>query len=262
MAVTTSPTPFGGVLTSAIIFGINVLVFYLHDRLAASHARSLEAALYAQEREYYLTQCRMMQESLEQTRSVRHDMITHFAALRGITAKNRDEEAAVYLDKLLADTDQVQAYSDTGNVVFDSIINYKLKNAEQHNIKPDIRLRIPPSLDIDPPDIAAILGNLLDNALHATARVPEKTIKLDIEYSRQALFMLVENTFDGIVNYPQGIAEKRLPVSSKPSGGHGLKNILRAVEKYNGLLDITHNESVFSVTVFLYIKDSAAFAPE
>ncbi|MCL2193535.1 MAG: response regulator, partial [Treponema sp.] len=44
LAVTTNPMTFGGVLTSAIIFGINVIVFYLHDRLAAAHARNLETA--------------------------------------------------------------------------------------------------------------------------------------------------------------------------------------------------------------------------
>jgi len=50
LAVTTDPTPFGAVLTSAIIFGINVIVFYLHDRLSAAHARNLETALHEREK--------------------------------------------------------------------------------------------------------------------------------------------------------------------------------------------------------------------
>ena len=61
-----------------IIFGINILVFYLHDRLSASHARNLETALYEQEKDYYLAQIRTMQESEERARAVRHDRDASF----------------------------------------------------------------------------------------------------------------------------------------------------------------------------------------
>jgi len=255
LAVTTNPTPFGAVLTSAIIFGINVIVFYLHDKLAASHAARMEAALAAQEKDYYLAQCRMMQESSEQTKAARHDMISHLAAIKGFVSQNKTAALGDYLDTLLGGISAAKPYSDTGNIAFDSIINYKLKNAREENIKTDIRLTIPPAINIDLADTSIILGNLLDNALDAAAKVPEKEISLDIEYSRQTLFIHVKNTFDGTVAYSSesGAAEKRI-ASRKSGGGLGLKNIRSAIAKYNGHMETTHDGGVFSVTVMLYVK--------
>jgi len=36
--------------------------------------------------------------------------------------------------------------------------------------------------------------------------------------------------------------------------GHGLKNIACAVEKYDGYMDITHENKTFTAVVFLYIS--------
>lgn len=92
------------------------------------------------------------------------------------------------------------------------------------------------------------------------AFVEEKIIKLDIEYSRESLFIQVENSFDGIVLYAKdGRKEKDCILTRKgDEHGHGLKNIQKSVEKYNGYIDINHQANVFSVTVFLYVDDATA----
>jgi len=243
-----------------ILVGINVLVFYLHDTLSSTYESRLQLELHAQERKYYLSQCEMMQESVEQTKSVRHDMVNHFAVLKGLAEQIKAGNIVEHLNGLLADASRAKAYSNTGNVAFDSIINFKLRNAKRENIKPDIHLCIPQTLNVETSDVAAILGNLLDNALDAVARVEEKKIKIDIEYSRGTLFILIENAFDGVVETVQedGARENRL-VTRKTGGdhGHGLRNIRRALEKYDGHMDIAIERNVFSVTVLLYVSANA-----
>jgi len=116
-------------------------------------------------------------------------------------------------------------------------------------------------------DIAVILGNLLDNALEAVANAPEKLITLDIEHSRQTLFIKAKNTFDGIVAYAaENPRPQDLPLTRKTTGssggstagshGHGLKNIARAVAKYDGRMNIAHEGGFFSVAILLYVKAS------
>jgi len=244
-----------------VMFGISAFVFYLLDRISASHAARLEAALHAQEKDYYAEQCRLMQESMGQMKSIRHDIKLHLAAINGFTAEYNAVKIRDYIAGLLDGISGAETYSDTGNTAIDSIINYKLKNAKQENINLDIRLLVPPDISIEASDLTAILGNLLDNALAATAAVPEKKIKLDIEYSRQTLFIKVENTFDGVVRYAAESAggEKGIAggfASRKTGGEHGqgLANIARAVEKYNGSLRITHDGGIFAVTVLLFTE--------
>jgi len=256
LAVTTNPTTFGGILTSAIIFGINVIVFYLHDRLSAAHARNLEAVLYEREKDYYLAQIRTMQESEERARAVRHDIKSHWATLKGLAGKIDAGEITDYLDALFDGAADPETRCDTGNVAIDSVVNYKLKNAERDGIGLDLDLRVPRDLNVDAPDLAAILGNLLDNALEAVARVEDKRISLEIEYARRNLLIRVENTFDGeiVQTRGRGAAEGRL-LSRKPGGGHGLglRNVRRALEKYDGHLEIAHGDGVFTAKVLLYV---------
>ena len=53
--------------------------------------------------------------------------------------------------------------SSTGNVVLDSIINYKLHDIDKKEIDLDYNASIPVDLFFDVSDLTIIMGNLLDN---------------------------------------------------------------------------------------------------
>jgi len=246
-----------GINTISHWMGISILTFYLYNTISGAFESKLKSALHAQEKDYYFTQCQLMQDSVENIKSIRHDMKFHLAVARDLTANNRADEATDYLNNLLGNIEKNEIYSNTKNIAFDSIINFKLNNSEQENIQLDIRLLIPPSLNIEVADIVTILGNLLDNALDAVSKVDNKMIKLDIEYSRESLFIQVKNTFDGVVNYADCTnGEEKRVLTRKNSGehGHGLRNIRKSVEKYNGHIDISHDDNIFSVGMFLYLE--------
>jgi len=101
-----------------------------------------------------------------------------------------------------------------------------------------------------------IAGSLLNNALEAVAKVDEKAIKLDIEYSKESLFIRVENTFDGEIKCEKGKNDAMKVIASRKDGdnhGYGLKNIRKSVEKYNGHVGISYKGNIFSVGVLLYM---------
>ncbi|MCL2841755.1 MAG: GHKL domain-containing protein [Defluviitaleaceae bacterium] len=240
------------------IFGINFLIFYLYDTLSAVYEDKLASALHTQEKEYYFAQCQLMQESAEQVKTIRHDMKFHLATARDFTANNKASEATDYLGSLLDDINTGEVYSNTGNIAFDSIINYKLKTAAEDNIKVEIDVLVPKNLNIDTVDVVIILGNLLENALEAVTKVDDKVIKLNIEASKGNLFIKVDNAFDGEVKYAKGKNGAEKVIATRKDGdnhGYGLKNIRKAVEKYNGHLDITHDDGVFSVGVLVFAED-------
>ena len=109
-------------LTSSIIFGINVFVFYMRDRLSAAHVRSMEAALHEREKDYYLAQIRTMQESADQVKGIRHDMKNHLAAINAYAMENKGAQIAAYINALHSDIEETALHSNTGNIAFDSII--------------------------------------------------------------------------------------------------------------------------------------------
>jgi len=238
--------------------GIILVFFYLYNILSKTFEETLTSALHSQEKEYYFAQCQLMQESVEQVKSIRHDMKLHLAAIRDYTAHDKANEATNYLDSLLDDIGESEIYSDTGNIAFDSIINFKLKDVLSNHIDLQIKIFVPPQLNIEVSDIVTILGNLLDNAFDAVAKVEGKRIKLDVESSKGSLFIKIDNTFDGEVKYADSAGSTKQVIISRKGGdshGYGLKNVLRIVEKYDGHMDISHEDNIFSVGILLYVDD-------
>ena len=236
------------IASTIVVLGINILIFYFLDFFSQSYETKLSVALHAQEKEYYYTQCNIMQESIDNVKSIRHDLKLHLTALQKFTSGNK--EATDYLNQLLGDIEQSEIYSDTGNIAFDSIINFKLRNAKTENINVYTEIFIPQKINIETADVVTILGNLLDNAIEAVAKVNNKKIKLNIKYDKGCLLINADNTFDGTINYDN--KKTIISIKNESDHGYGLKNIRKAIEKYNGHIDITHDNNVFSVGILLY----------
>ncbi|MCL2456522.1 MAG: GHKL domain-containing protein [Defluviitaleaceae bacterium] len=227
-----------------------VMFFSLHDTAAGAQEEKIKFALQAQEKEYYFSQCRLMQESVEHIKSIRHDMKLHLSTAKDFAEKNQPQAAAEYLNFLLGDIKKSETYSETGNIAVDSIINFKLNSAAIDDL--ELRLLIPRHVNIEVADIITILGNLLDNALEAASKTAKKKLKLDIEYSRGNFFIQIENSFDGKIKFAN---ENFLTTKIGNNHGYGLKNIRRSLEKYNGHMEISHEKNIFSVTAMLYVNE-------
>lgn len=237
----------------AALFLINVLIFYLYDSLAATYADRLKSRLNEKEKEYYYSQCELMCESMEDLRAFRHDIKNNLFVLDSYIREDQCKEAGEYLHGLIGEISVTADYSDTGNIAFDSIINYKLRKAAEYNAELEIHVSVPRNLDIDVVAVVAILGNLLDNAVDAVVKTGSGKIRLDVEYNKGRIFIYLENTYDGRINCKNG---EILTTKSGSGHGYGLKNVRKALEKYNGCMDIEYNGELFSVDILMYVKPS------
>jgi len=149
-----------------IIFLINILTFYLHDSLSEAYSDKLESTLLTQEKEYYYSQCELMRETTEEIKSFRHDVKNHLSVVCEYVKGGNTDEALVYLSKLIGNVSVDKNYSETGNIAFDSVINYKLRNAKADGIELSVSVSVPLDLNIEVFDVVTIVGNLLDNAVN------------------------------------------------------------------------------------------------
>jgi len=236
--------------------GTIFLIFFLYHTISSVNNEKLKSELATREREYYYTQCALMQESVDKMKEYRHDVKLHLAALKNFTADNK--EAENYLDNLLGGVEKSEVYSDTGNIAFDSIINFKLKDVLTNHINLQLKIFVPPALNIEIFDVVTILGNLLDNAFEAVANNEDKMIRLNIEVNKGVLFIKVDNTYDGIVKYANNTDDTKSVIATRKDStdhGYGLKSIQKSVDKYDGQMDISHDENMFSVGILLYVGD-------
>ena len=252
IVATTNINRLSVILAITGIFLCNILIFYLYDSLARAYSGQLETALLTKEREYYYNQCGLMQDSMEYIQSFKHDITNHLLAASEYIKHGQSEQAAEYLGKLIGNVGKDKTYSDTGNIAFDSIINYAFKDAEEKGMAVTCTITVPKELGVDAVDVVTILGNLLDNAVSAAANVMDGSINLRVNYGKGRLSIIIENTYAGKIIYQDGkIVSAKRDVGD--GHGYGLKNVQQAVEKYDGDMDISHTDTLFSVNVLLFI---------
>jgi len=234
-----------------MLFGINLSAVYFHDIISKAFEDRYKAILDAKGKEYYISQCEIMQESVDKLKSFRHDTKIHLATLKEFAIKKNTDEVVGYIGLLMGDIERSEIYSDTGNLAFDSIINYKLRNAVSNDIKLNLEVFIPSNLNFEITDIVTILGNLLDNALTAVEELEKKWITLNIQHEKGTLLIKSENPFDGMIKFKDEDNSEIISTKQSDDHGYGLKNIKRSVEKYNGDFNISIEDNIFSVSILL-----------
>lgn len=254
MFVSSSDVTKGKAVTSVVIlFVINITAFYLYDSLAESYVRQSKLSVLETENKLYNKQCEIMQDSTKYLQALRHDMNNQFITLSQLISAENYSEAEKHLKELSDITQSNIIYSASGNVIIDGLINFKLQNARNDNIKVKTQVAVPKQLNIDTTDLVAVLGNLIDNAITALHDVPpnERTLALKIVFSQKRLIIRISNPYRGDIICNNG----KIATSKKEQAIHGcgLNNIAKAVDKYNGYMQTDYSDNIFTVDIIMYI---------
>lgn len=236
------------------IMVVNVLTFYLYDRVSVMHIERTEKLLLEQQNKYYDEQFKIMNSSIKATRAIRHDLNNHIAIVSSLIEQGTSQEALQYLKDIKGSYNRNGNYVQTGNIAIDSVLNFKLQEADGQNVDVSFDISIPDTVEIPAFDIVTVLGNLLDNALDATCKLEDnRKIDLQMKYDKGRFLFKIENTYNGQVLKQDGIILTTKHNSS--NHGIGLENVRKIVDKYEGMMDIEHDENKFSVTFLCYTND-------
>ncbi len=242
---------FGGI---CMIF-LNVLLFFLFDRIQSMYRKQLALTLFMEQSRAYENQMQMLQLSEEWISALRHDMKNHFIALNQLAEENDCPSVQQYLHSLTSFAEPQKTFAATGNTVIDSLLNLKLSEAAEYGAEIKTEFRILKEIPIEAKDICILLGNLLDNSLRAlkNCRQEKKVLAVVMRQEPGKLFIRVENTYTEKIRRTGNVFK----TTKRQKAGHGigLKNVQRAVDSYNGQMDIETGDHLFSVKLLLYLED-------
>lgn len=238
-------------ISVAVLFLINFFTFYLYDILIQFYQEKMEGKLLKQQNVAYMKQLKIITQAQDHLKLLRHDFRLHVSTLQALIEKGNNEAALAYIQNAYKGIQFTNEYAKTGNIELDSILNYKISEAERLGIQVALSVNVPEEFNFDPVDIVIILGNLLDNAIEATAKVKgNKEIAISIEFDRNVLYIRVLNTFNGHLKF-QG---KRLKTTRSDPENHGLglQSVEKSLEKYSGSMVIDFTDKEFIVDILLY----------
>lgn len=189
----------------------------------------------------------------ENLRRFRHDYRNHLIVINALLESGSTDRAREYINAMNADINGTLNKISTGNLVADAIINTKAVVAAGTEIKIKFRGQFP-NEGIRDVDICTILSNALDNALEAAEKTGKpETITVEAAVRQNNFILDISNPVAEDIKIGKN---NTLKTTKKNRSEHGIgtKNIQRVVNKYNGMLELSCENKVFTFSLMLKLE--------
>lgn len=241
-------------ITTILMILVNYVTFDVYDKLGSQQETEKKNLAYEQQIALCNKQAAERETAYQETRRVRHDLNGYLVDLKAAIQSGRLKEAEKKIDTIL---EHNQIYrnevSRSGNLVIDSLINYKYSIARKEMIDMKCYVFVPEQMPFGGADLCIILGNLIDNAMEAAGSLPagKRHMEVSVSQVKGSLSIMVQNPYEGkIIRNRSGqiLTSKQ----DRLNHGIGLSSVKRCVDKYNGELLTDYGNGIFKAVVLLY----------
>lgn len=193
-------------------------------------------------------------------RTFKHDYNNLKIGLNNLLETGQIDEAIKYLNSSDEKFKTQYQLINTGNTIVDAIFSDKQSEIIQNNIKIKFNGIIPyDALEIA--DLCVVLGNSLDNAVEACAKIPEnieKIIEIEVKKNRELLLIQMKNPINDKVN----INNNTVKTTKENAEVHGIGfySINNIVKKYDGFYEIESDDTHFTLKMGFMIKQKISDA--
>lgn len=207
-----------------------------------------EIALY--QSELIETHYREVDNMYRQIRGWRHDYRNHIQTMKAYAAKGDLVAIKSYLDLLDDDLTTVDTVIKTGNAMTDAILNSKISLAKAKDIEVIADAHIPVKLKTREIDLCCIIGNLFDNAIEASVKLPkeQRQIRIYMDMKNTQLYISFTNFTANKKMKKEGMLYK----SNKGAGhGFGLVRIDAIIERLDGYISRNSEDGAFTTEILI-----------
>ena len=213
-------------------------------------SKKIDQQIAAYQHELTETHYREIDNMYRKIRGWRHDYRNHIQTMKAYAASENWDAIKRYLDLLDDDLTTVDTVIKTGNPMTDAILNSKISLANSRNVKVIADACIPMKLNLSEIDLCCIIGNLFDNAIEASMKLPEdqRVIRLYMDLRNTQLYISITNFTAGKKMKKEG----KLFRSTKGEGhGFGLVRIDAIVERLDGYISRNSEDGAFTTEILL-----------
>lgn len=209
----------------------------------------------AYQQELIETHYREVDNMYHQIRGWRHDYRNHIQTMKAFAAVDDLDAIRSYLDLLDEDLANVDTVIKTGNPMTDAILNSKISLAKAKGIEVVADAHIPLKLRLSEIDLCCILGNLFDNAIEASLKLPEGKCLIRVYMDMKGTQLYI--SFTNFTAEKKQRKVGKLFRSTKGEGhGFGLVRMDAIVERLDGYLSRNSEDGAFTTEILLPQTDA------
>ncbi len=213
-------------------------------------SKKIDKKVASYQQELMETHYQEVDNMYRQIRGWRHDYRNHIQTMKAYAAAEDWDAIKRYLDLLDEDLTTVDTVLKTGNPMTDAILNSKISLAKSKNIQVVADAHIPLKLKSSEIDLCCIIGNLFDNAIEASVKLPEdqRLIRVYMDMKSTQLYI----SFTNFTASRKMKKEGKLFRSTKGQGhGFGLARINAIVERLDGYISCNSEDGAFTTEILL-----------
>ncbi|MCC3864831.1 GHKL domain-containing protein [Terrisporobacter petrolearius] len=191
-----------------------------------------------------------IEKNKESLNILRHDMRHRLYLIKTMLDEGNYDEIKNIIDNIDNNLRETKIISFCKNPIIDASLSAYIEKAIEKDIKVITKIDIPCELNIDTTDLAVVILNLMENALHASLKQKsreDKIIEISSKYSNKTLAFRIRNRYDGKVTF----GKDNLPVTSSLGHGVGMRSVNAFTKKYNSSLSCTYENGWFSTILFI-----------
>lgn len=213
-------------------------------------SKKIDKQIASYQHELIETHYREVDNMYRQIRGWRHDYRNHIQTMKAYAAAEDWEAIKRYLDLLDDDLTTVDTVVKTGNTMTDAILNSKISLARSKGIEVVADAHIPVRLKSSEIDLCCIIGNLFDNAIDASVKLPEgqRVIRVYMDMRNTQLYISFTNFTAEKKMQKDG---KRFHTTKGAGHGFGLVRIDAIVERLEGYISRNSEDGAFTTEILL-----------
>lgn len=231
-----------GVLVFVVVAGV-ICGYFVRDAFLLQAQNGMMSRQVEIQREQY----RLLLETEEHRKKLRHSVKHHLAAIRVLLVNGERDTALVDLNTMLEELSaEVSGRLCDNPLVNATAVHYQAM-ARQTGTAVDILLDIPEDIGrISDSELCVMIGDMLENAVTACRGVDRPFIKMRSRCADGILTVTLDNSYSHVRQNADGSFR-----STREGGGLGLRIIAALAEKHGGGSRFEAKDGVFYSSVYL-----------
>ena len=227
------------------------VIYFLFTKMVYELQTQMELQYSNQSLAFQIRQMDNFRDQMETTRKERHELKNNYFLIYSMAEQQKYEELKIILKRDIFQQMEKEEIISTGNKFMDMLLTYKIREARQNNIPLVADVLLSENMEIDQKVLCSVLFNLLDNAIEASVKETEPSIKLHMHEKGGYLSIEIANRISKSVL--ESNPELKTSKKDREHHGMGIDIIRQSVERLDGNIRFEENNGYFVVKLLLPI---------